>query len=134
MGRVEERCNRIESKIDRMQKETTALKKGNKNIKAENQQLKNIIKGQKMMYSLPLGNSLVSFFFNISVPLEDELMMDLMNNNPAILRQIVFSDECTFCPNEFVSRHNCQHWSDVNPQWIEIAAIYDLHQWPLRNT
>lgn len=48
-----------------------------------------------------------------------ELMMERINNNPGFIKQIVFTDEATFCLNGFVNRHNCRYWSDVNPQWME---------------
>ncbi|KAJ4434512.1 hypothetical protein ANN_23074 [Periplaneta americana] len=45
-----------------------------------------------------------------------ELMMERINNNPTFLRQIIFSDEATFCLTGFVNRHNCRYWSDINQQ------------------
>lgn len=44
-----------------------------------------------------------------------EDMTQRLNDNPNLLYNICFSDECTFYLNGTVNRHNCRIWSDENP-------------------
>lgn len=48
-----------------------------------------------------------------------EVIMDRLNQNPNFVKNILFSDESTFCLNGHVNRHNCRYWSDQNPHWME---------------
>lgn len=50
-----------------------------------------------------------------------EVMQDLCNQNPRFIRQILFSDEATFCLNGKVNRQNCRYWSTANPHWMTEA-------------
>lgn len=45
-------------------------------------------------------------------------MMEMIDDNPNFLNNILFSDEATFCLNGFVNRHNCRYWSSENPHWM----------------
>lgn len=47
-----------------------------------------------------------------------EIMQDLCNRNPRFVRNILFSDEATFCLHGSVNRQNCRYWSRENPHWI----------------
>ncbi|KAJ8961650.1 hypothetical protein NQ318_021247 [Aromia moschata] len=47
-----------------------------------------------------------------------ETMMNLCQTNPNLYKQILFSDEATFCLNGQVNRQNCRFWSRTNPHWI----------------
>lgn len=47
-----------------------------------------------------------------------EIMMGLCQANRRLHRQILFSDEATFCLNGTVNRQNCRYWSRVNPHWM----------------
>ncbi|KAG5892168.1 hypothetical protein JTB14_026406 [Gonioctena quinquepunctata] len=47
-----------------------------------------------------------------------EIMQDLCNRNPRFIKQIMFSDEATFCLNGSVNRQNCRYWSRDNPHWM----------------
>ena len=38
-----------------------------------------------------------------------------LNEEPALLENILWSDEAVFCVGGFVNRKNCHYWSDVNP-------------------
>jgi transposase len=48
-----------------------------------------------------------------------EILQNQITNNPAMLRNILFSDEATFCLNGSVNRHNLRYWSTENPHWCE---------------
>lgn len=48
-----------------------------------------------------------------------EVIMDNLGRNLNFVNNILFSDECTFCLNGEVNRHNCRYWSDENPHWME---------------
>lgn len=45
-----------------------------------------------------------------------ETMSDRIINNPNLLFNVCFSDECSFFINGTVNRHNCRYWSDNNPR------------------
>lgn len=47
-----------------------------------------------------------------------ETMMERLNRNPDLLRNILFSDESTFHLNGEVNRHNCRYWAQENPHWM----------------
>lgn len=47
-----------------------------------------------------------------------EVMQDKCNENPEFPRNIVFSDESTFCLNGTVNRQNWRCWSRENPRWM----------------
>ena len=47
-----------------------------------------------------------------------EILMDMINDNPELLDNTVFSDEATFQLNGNVNRHNCRYWSRDNPHWM----------------
>ncbi|EZA52475.1 hypothetical protein X777_08646 [Ooceraea biroi] len=47
-----------------------------------------------------------------------ETMMLQINDNPAFVSNIVFSDEATFQLNGHVNRHNCRFWFRENPHWM----------------
>lgn len=44
-----------------------------------------------------------------------ELMTQKIVNEPRIVKNICFSDECTFYLNGNVNKQNCRYWSDENP-------------------
>lgn len=44
-----------------------------------------------------------------------ELMTDRIAAQPELLKNICFSDECTFYLNGHVNKQNCRYWSDENP-------------------
>lgn len=44
-----------------------------------------------------------------------EIMTDRIARHPTYVRNICFSDECTFFLNGHVHRQNVRYWSDVNP-------------------
>ncbi|EFN86942.1 hypothetical protein EAI_01624, partial [Harpegnathos saltator] len=46
-----------------------------------------------------------------------DLMMEIIVDDPLLHNNIVFCDEATFELTGNVNRHNCRHWSDVNPHW-----------------
>lgn len=48
-----------------------------------------------------------------------ETMMDICNRDNNFTRNVVFSDEATFCLNGTVNRHNCRYWSQTNPHWVQ---------------
>lgn len=47
-----------------------------------------------------------------------EIMMDMINDDPLLLNNIVFSDEATFELHGNVNRQNMRYWSDINPHWM----------------
>lgn len=44
-----------------------------------------------------------------------ESMTQFINNNPQLLNNICFSDECSFSLNGLVNRHNCRYWAESDP-------------------
>lgn len=55
-----------------------------------------------------------------------EQMSQMITNNKISVKNICFSDECSFFLNGFVNKHNCRYWSDTNPH-----AFTEGHsQWP----
>ncbi|CAH0551598.1 unnamed protein product [Brassicogethes aeneus] len=42
----------------------------------------------------------------------------LLEENPNLLNQILWSDESRFNNNEVINKHNCRYWSQENPNWI----------------
>lgn len=44
-----------------------------------------------------------------------EVMSQRLIEDPQLLFNICFSDECTFYLNGAVNRHNCRYWNDSNP-------------------
>lgn len=48
-----------------------------------------------------------------------EVMFEECNANPEIVKNILFSDEATFCLNGTINRQNCRYWATHNPHWIE---------------
>lgn len=49
-----------------------------------------------------------------------QIMTDNLQNDPAYLRKITFSDECSFHLNGNVNKHNLHYWSIENP-YVRIA-------------
>lgn len=47
-----------------------------------------------------------------------EIMMQMINDDPLLLNNIIFSDEATFQLNGQVNRQNSRYWSDDNPHWM----------------
>lgn len=47
-----------------------------------------------------------------------EIMMQMIDDDPLLLNNIVFSDEATFELHGNVNRQNCRYWSDINPHWM----------------
>lgn len=47
-----------------------------------------------------------------------ETMMNMIDDDPLLLGNIVFSDEATFELTGNVNRHNFRYWSDNNPHWM----------------
>jgi len=47
-----------------------------------------------------------------------DLIMEMLNNDPLFLDDIVFSDEATFELTGNINRHNCRYWSDINSYWM----------------
>lgn len=47
-----------------------------------------------------------------------EIMMTMIDEDPPLLFNIVFSDEATFELHGNVNKQNMRYWSDVNPHWI----------------
>lgn len=47
-----------------------------------------------------------------------ETMMAMIDDDPHLLNNIVFSDEATFELTGNVNRHNSRYWSDTNPHWM----------------
>lgn len=45
-----------------------------------------------------------------------ETMSARVNQDPHLLFNICFSDECSFFINGTVNRHNCRYWGDTNPR------------------
>jgi len=46
--------------------------------------------------------------------------MEMINDDPLFLDNIVFFDEATFDLQLIgnINRHNCRYWSDINPHWM----------------
>lgn len=44
-----------------------------------------------------------------------EIMTHKITTEPQLVKNICFSDECTFYLNGKVNKQNCRYWSDVNP-------------------
>lgn len=42
----------------------------------------------------------------------------LLEENPNLLNQIMWSDESRFHNNGVINRHNCRYWSRENPNWM----------------
>lgn len=47
-----------------------------------------------------------------------EDMTEMLRVTPQLLKNICFSDECTFHLNGSVNKHNCRYWSDENPHFF----------------
>lgn len=47
-----------------------------------------------------------------------ERLQNMCNNDPYLVKNIVFSDESTFYLNGNVNTQNYRYWSDTNPHWI----------------
>lgn len=47
-----------------------------------------------------------------------ELLQNMCLENPNFVKNILFSDEATFCLNGDVNTQNYRYWSDVNPHWM----------------
>lgn len=57
---------------------------------------------------------------------------DLMERNPNILNQILWSDESRFHNNATVNRHNMHYWSPENPHWVRetnFQTIWGVNVW-----
>lgn len=55
-----------------------------------------------------------------------EHLTALLHENCNLLKNICFSDECTFHLHGQVNKHNCRYWSDVNPHLF----VEGESQWP----
>lgn len=54
-----------------------------------------------------------------------ENMSERIINDPNLVFNICFSDECSFFLNGIVNRHNCRYWADENPHIIhEVRTQY----------
>lgn len=42
----------------------------------------------------------------------------ILEENPNLLNQIMWSDESRFHNNGVITRHNCRYWSKENPKWM----------------
>lgn len=47
-----------------------------------------------------------------------QTVMEMINDTPEFLNNILFTDEATFCFNGEVNRHNSRYWSRENPHWM----------------
>lgn len=47
-----------------------------------------------------------------------EQMQNLCNRDYNLVKNIIFSDEATFCLNGTVNRQNCRYWAIENPHWM----------------
>lgn len=47
-----------------------------------------------------------------------EVMRNMLEQNPLLLNNILFSDEATFFLNGTVNRQNCRYWAPQNPHWF----------------
>lgn len=50
-----------------------------------------------------------------------ENMQNICNDDGNFARNILFTDEASFCLNGTVNRHNCRYWSTENPHWMQEA-------------
>jgi transposase len=48
-----------------------------------------------------------------------QAMIELINNDPTLLRRILFSDEATIQLDGLVIKHNHRLWSQDNPRWLK---------------
>jgi hypothetical protein len=46
-------------------------------------------------------------------------MIERINDDPTLLRRILFSDEATIQIDGLVIKHNHRYWSQANPRWLE---------------
>lgn len=53
----------------------------------------------------------------------------MIRNDPAFFRYVMFSDEATFKNNGELNRHNCHYWLDTNPHWHR--QIDNQHRWSI---
>lgn len=47
-----------------------------------------------------------------------ELLSQRLTDNPHLLHNLCFSDECTFSVNGLVNRHNCRYWAESDPHVV----------------
>lgn len=47
-----------------------------------------------------------------------QVLMDMCNQNPGFVQNIIFSDEATFKLNGEINRQNCRYWAKDNPHWM----------------
>lgn len=47
-----------------------------------------------------------------------QILMNMCNDNPLQVKNIIFSDEATFTLNGEVNRQNCRYWAKENPRWM----------------
>jgi len=45
------------------------------------------------------------------------LALDVVEQDPELFWNVLFKDEATFHSDGCLNRHNCHHWSPVNPHW-----------------
>jgi len=50
--------------------------------------------------------------------------MEMINDDPLFLDNIVFSNETTFELTGNVNRYNCRYWNDINSHWMRENHIY----------
>jgi len=47
-----------------------------------------------------------------------DLIMEMINDDPLFIDNIVLSNEATFELTKNVNKHNCRYWSEINLHWI----------------
>nr|XP_022918112.1 uncharacterized protein LOC111427283 [Onthophagus taurus] len=65
-------------------------------------------------YKLKIHQELTEDDFDRRIQFCEEVTT-IINNNNVFVKNICFSDECTFSLNGFVNKHNCRYWSNENP-------------------
>lgn len=54
-----------------------------------------------------------------------ERMQNMCNLNNNLVKNIIFTDEATFCLSGNVNRQNCRYWAKENPHWMmEVHSQY----------
>lgn len=56
-------------------------------------------------------------------------LMISYEDNPEILNYILWTDECKFCNNGVINRHNNYLWSKDNPHWFTENIIFNRKLW-----
>ena len=74
-------------------------------------------------YKLQLVQELLPTDFEASV-IFSRHMLQLLNGDPNLLGNLVFSDEAHFHLHGGVNRHNFRYWSDSNPHWYAEEPLH----------